>query len=58
MLKKGRVRLYKLNPDDKQFTSALLGDGNIFGETGTFSTGTWDVYAEALEDCTICVPWN
>lgn len=55
LLKKGRVRLFKLSPDGKQFTSALLGDGNIFGETGTFSTGTWDVYAEALEDCVICV---
>lgn len=54
MLKHGRVRLYKLSPEGKQFTLALLGEGNIFGETGTFSTGTWDAYAEALDDCLIC----
>lgn len=55
LLKQGRVRLFRLSPEGKQFTSALLGEGNIFGETGTFSIGTWDLFAEALEDCVICV---
>lgn len=55
LLKQGKVRLYRISPEGKQFTVALLGDGNIFGETGTFSTGTHDAYAEALEDSIICV---
>lgn len=54
LLKQGRVRLYKLNAEGKQFTSAILGQGNIFGEIGAFSTGTRDVYAEAMEDCLVC----
>lgn len=56
LLKEGRVRIYKTNAEGKQFTMALLGPGNIFGEVGnTFSTGTHNAYAEALEDTVLCL---
>lgn len=55
LLKKGKVRLYKLNPGGKQFTLAILGDGNIFGEVEAFSTGSSNIYAETLEDTLICL---
>ncbi|GGE27913.1 hypothetical protein GCM10011571_32590 [Marinithermofilum abyssi] len=54
-LKKGKVRLYKLNREGKEFTLGILGDGNIFGEVESFSTGTGDTYVQAMEDSLICV---
>lgn len=55
MLKEGRVRIYRLSADGKEFTSALLGPGNIFGQAGEFLLGVGDSYAEALEDCVLCL---
>lgn len=54
-LKRGRVRLYKVNEDGKQLTIGLLGKGNIFGETETFSTGSGSAYVEVMEDALVCV---
>ena len=53
-LKQGRVRLYQLSPEGKQLTLALLRDGNIFGETDTFTTGAGTCYAEALTETLVC----
>lgn len=53
-VKKGHVRLYKLAPDGRPFVVALLGPGNLFGETEAFSTGTADLYAQALNDALLC----
>lgn len=55
MLKDGHVRLYRLSPDGKEFTTALLGPGNIFGQSGEFSLGTADSFAEAVDDCILCL---
>lgn len=55
LLKKGRVRLYRASEDGKQLTVDLLGDGNIFGETSTFSLNDDQVYAEAMSDIYLCV---
>lgn len=55
LLKKGRVRLYKINPEGKQFTLGILGDGNVFGEIETLSTGTRNAYVEAIEDTLLCI---
>ncbi len=54
LLKKGKLRLYKTNMDGKQFTLGILGAGNVFGETDSFSLGTSDVYIETLENTIIC----
>ncbi len=55
LLKKGTVRLYRSNAVGKQLTVDLLGDGNIFGETSSFSLNDDSVYAEAMSDVYICV---
>lgn len=55
LLKKGNVRLYRSNEEGKQLTVDLLGDGNVFGETSTFSLNEDNVYAEALTDVYICI---
>ncbi|MFC4078306.1 Crp/Fnr family transcriptional regulator [Salinithrix halophila] len=55
LLKKGKVRLYKLNREGKEFTLGILGSGNFFGEVESFSTGTQDTYVETMEDSLLCV---
>lgn len=54
-LKQGRVRLFKVNEEGKQLTIGLLGKGNIFGETETFSTGSGAAYVEAIDDALVCI---
>lgn len=54
ILKKGMVRLYKLSSDGREFTLGILGDGNIFGEIETLSTGTSNMYAEAMGETLLC----
>lgn len=53
-VKKGKVRLYRLNADGKQFTSDILSEGNVFGEMDMISFGTKAHYIEAMEECHIC----
>jgi CRP-like cAMP-binding protein len=55
LLKKGKVRLYRSNENGKQFTVDILGDGNIFGETSSFSLSDDQIYAEAMTDVYLCV---
>jgi CRP/FNR family transcriptional regulator, anaerobic regulatory protein len=53
-VKEGKLLLYKLSPEGKQFTVGILGKGNMFGEIDTFSFGTKDLYIETLEETLIC----
>jgi len=53
-VKKGKLRLYKMNPDGKQFTVGILGPGNMFGEIDSFSLGTKGIYIETMEETLIC----
>lgn len=46
--------MYKLNSEGKQYTAAILGAGNMFGEIDAFSLGTRDVYIETLEETLLC----
>jgi CRP-like cAMP-binding protein len=55
LLKKGQVRLYKINQSGKQFTVDILVDGNIFGETSSLSLTDDDTYAEAMADTYLCM---
>ncbi|MGG4493822.1 Crp/Fnr family transcriptional regulator [Brevibacillus reuszeri] len=54
-IKKGKVRLYKLSAEGKQFTSDILGEGNVFGEMDVLSLGTRENYIEAIEESHICL---
>jgi CRP/FNR family transcriptional regulator len=53
-IKVGKLRMYKLNLEGKQYTAAILGAGNMFGEIDAFSLGTRDVYIETLEETLLC----
>lgn len=54
LLKRGRVRLFKITPDGHEITMAVLGDGNVFGATGAVGLGSPDMYAQAVDSCLVC----
>ncbi|WCK56263.1 Crp/Fnr family transcriptional regulator [Aneurinibacillus sp. Ricciae_BoGa-3] len=54
IVKEGKLRLYKVNAEGKQFTLGILGKGNIFGEIDSFSLGTRDIYIETMEKTLLC----
>ncbi|MBX9976574.1 Crp/Fnr family transcriptional regulator [Cytobacillus firmus] len=54
LIKSGKVRLYRLTESGKEFTIDILETGHVFGEIGTFTTGSENLYAEAWEDSVIC----
>ncbi|MBC7645269.1 MAG: Crp/Fnr family transcriptional regulator [Thermoleophilia bacterium] len=53
-LKEGRVRLYR-SSEGKQLTVALLDRGMIFGESSLLGQSHAGVFAEADEECLLCV---
>lgn len=55
LIKKGKLRIYKLSPAGKQFTIGIIGHGNTFGETSLFSMETKNTYIETLEDTLLCL---
>jgi CRP/FNR family cyclic AMP-dependent transcriptional regulator len=55
LLKEGRVQLYRISPDGKKLVIATIGPGTIFGEMALISQGMHNTFAEATEDCVLCV---
>ncbi len=55
IVKKGKLRLYNLNSEGKQYTLGIIGPGNTFGNTPLFSLGTQNIYIETLEETLICL---
>ncbi len=54
VVKRGRVRLYRLTPEGKQLTLEILDKGRIVGRMSWLGQQLTDVYAEAIEDALIC----
>lgn len=54
-VKKGQLRLYKVNAQGKQFTSDILNEGNVFGEMDIISFGTRENFIETIEESHICL---
>ncbi len=55
LLRKGRVRLYRLSPEGKTLTTAIIEPFSLFGEMALIGQGTEEHFAEALEDCELYV---
>ncbi len=55
ILKKGRVHLYRLTADGRKLVTATFGAGTVFGEMSFIGQGMGGSFAEAVEDCTLCV---
>lgn len=49
LLKQGRVRLYRLSPDGKTLTTAIVEPGAAFGEMALLGQGMQDSFAETME---------
>jgi CRP/FNR family transcriptional regulator len=54
ILKKGRVRIFRVTEDGKALTMAILEPGAVFGEMMLVGQRMYDNYAEAIEDTQIC----
>ena len=55
ILKRGRVNLYRINRDGKKLVTSTIGAGTVFGEMSLVAQGMHDTFAEAAEECTLCV---
>lgn len=54
IIKRGRVRLYRLTPGGKQLTLDILDKGRVVGRMSWLGQELSEVYAEAIEDAVIC----
>jgi len=54
MLKKGRVRIYRVGPDGREFTLTVVGAGTVFGEMSLTAQRLENAYAEAMEPAIVC----
>ncbi len=55
ILKGGRVRIFRVAPDGRALTTAVVTPGTIFGEMITVGQQMYDNFAEALDDVAVCV---
>jgi CRP/FNR family cyclic AMP-dependent transcriptional regulator len=55
ILKTGRVRVFRVSPDGRALTTAIITPGTIFGEMVLLGQQMYDNFAEALEETVVCV---
>jgi CRP/FNR family transcriptional regulator len=55
ILKKGRIRIFRVTEDGKALTMAILEPGAVFGEMMMVGQRMYDNYAEAIDDVDICL---
>ena len=55
LLKKGKVQLYRISPSGKKLVVETLGPGTLFGEMSLVGQGMHNTFAEAIEECLLCV---
>jgi CRP/FNR family transcriptional regulator, cyclic AMP receptor protein len=55
ILKKGRVRVFRVSADGRALTTALLTPGTVFGEMVLLGQQMHDNFAEAIDEVVVCV---
>lgn len=55
LLKKGSVHLYRLSSEGRKLIVQTVGPMTFFGEMTIVGQNMYDLFAEAAEDCTVCV---
>ncbi len=55
ILKKGRVRVFRVTADGRAFTTGIINPGTFFGEIVLLGQPTYDSYAEALDEAVVCM---
>ncbi len=53
VVKAGTVRLYRLSPEGRRLTLAVLGPGALFGEMDLMGQRMGEGFAEAVEPCVL-----
>jgi len=53
ILRRGRVRIYKLSPEGRALTLLILEPSSIFGEMALAADWVHDSFAETMTDCTV-----
>jgi CRP/FNR family cyclic AMP-dependent transcriptional regulator len=54
ILKRGRVRIFRVSSDGRALTTALIAPGTIFGEMVLLGQRMNDSFAEALDEALVC----
>ncbi len=54
LIKSGSVRLYRLSPDGRELTTAILRPGQMFGTSALVGKGSDSTFAQAMEDAYVC----
>ncbi len=55
IIKRGRIRLYRIAPDGRSVTTAVLGPGTVFGEMDSLGLRMHASWADALEASELCL---
>lgn len=55
ILKEGRVQLYRISQEGKKLVITTLSPHTLFGEMVLLGTKMHNTFAEAMDDCRICV---
>jgi CRP-like cAMP-binding protein len=55
ILKHGRVRIFRVSPDGRALTTAIITPGTIFGEMVLLGQQLYDNWAEVLGEAVVCV---
>jgi CRP-like cAMP-binding protein len=55
ILKRGRVRVFRVSADGRVLTTAIITPGTIFGEMVLLGQHMYDNFAEALDETVVCV---
>jgi CRP/FNR family cyclic AMP-dependent transcriptional regulator len=55
ILKRGRVRIFRVSKDGRTLTTAIIIPGTIFGEMVLLGQHMYDSFAEALDETVVCV---
>lgn len=55
ILKKGRVQFYKISPEGKKLIVSTIGPETVFGEMSILGQELYNTFAEAVDNCVLCV---
>lgn len=53
-VKEGKLKIFNVHEDGKEFITGIIGKGHTFGNTSLFSLGTQSHYVESIETVKIC----
>lgn len=54
LIKSGTVRIYRLSPEGRELTTAILRPGQMFGTSALFGETESEAIAEALDEAYVC----